>query len=1070
MQFEERYKALNSAQKQAVDTIEGPVLVIAGPGTGKTELLSMRVANILKKTDSDPRNILCLTFTNKAATNMRQRLQKLTDGEARNVHVKTFHGFASEIMNSYSQYFWNGANLQSAPEAAELAILESIFNKLPLDNPYATKFYGSYTMLSSAQKSIARTKEAGLTPEKLRVLLQSNLQYIDTIEADLVSALSTTVSRKKLDELLHTVNALPDQEIDPHTAPLISLGTKIKESLAYAVNQDEPTTKATNTSNWKKQWITSEDGIKGMHRERRLNLKWLELASIYQQYRDELHARGFYDYSDMLLEVIVQLEARSELRAEVQERFNYVLIDEFQDSNAAQLRLAHLVADHYSAEGKPNIMAVGDDDQSIYGFNGAELNNMLHFERTYGKQAVNTIVLTENYRSTDQVLQTADAIIQNSHDRLVNRIEGLTKNLVARSQDLPEGMITHTQYLNQEHQQYMVAHEISHLYTSQPNGSIAVLARSHKSLEPLAAQLHALGTPVRYERQQNILEHEAIKQIINICRVIQAIIRADREALSAVLSQLLRHPMFCIEPKTLWTIAEANRYEPFWLESMMEHSDTKDLAEWLNKIAGEVSFQPLSMTLEHILGIRDDSTQSYFKQYFIEDQQIGSDYVQTLSAVRKLRQLVTEFSAGTTPSLDDFLLFVDTESANHKTISDNSALISSSTAVELLSVHKAKGLEFDYVYIIDAIEKNWQPSGKREGTPANLPLQPPLESEDEYVRLLYVASTRAKHSIAFTSYATDSNGEEILPTPLLAAVPITQAAKPSEDQTIELLEADLTWPRLSAKTEREVLSGVIENFTINATNLINFLDVSEGGPSAFLERSLLRLPSVKSDYMSHGTAMHDALELAQKQINLDSFNLSAVKEQYRQTLIREHVATDILAQQTEMGEKVLDRLFTTFGYKLQKGSVPEKALKQLQVGQAIVGGKLDRVDFIDEQTIRIVDYKTGGGLSNFATKDKVKEIKAWKHKLQLTFYALLASKDPELSKFTTAEGQMVYVESDYQKGLTLSYVPSRDEIERLARLVEAVWQRVKTYDLPDTSHYEPSLAGIVQFESDLLSK
>ena len=150
MNFDEAYKNLNAAQKKAVDTIDGPVLVIAGPGTGKTQLLSTRVANILKKTDTDARSILCLTFTNKAATNMRERLQKLTDGEAAHVHVKTFHSFASEIMNNYGQYFWNGANLTSAPDAVQLAILESIFEKLPLDNPYASKFYGT-TLITQNQ-------------------------------------------------------------------------------------------------------------------------------------------------------------------------------------------------------------------------------------------------------------------------------------------------------------------------------------------------------------------------------------------------------------------------------------------------------------------------------------------------------------------------------------------------------------------------------------------------------------------------------------------------------------------------------------------------------------------------------------------------------------------------------------------------------------------------------------------------------------------------------------------------------------------------------------------------------
>lgn len=1068
MNFDEAYKNLNEAQKRAVDHIDGPVLVIAGPGTGKTQLLSTRVANILKQTDTDARNILCLTFTNKAATNMRERLQKLTDGEARHVHVKTFHGFASEIMNGYSQYFWNGANLSSAPEAVELSILESIISKLPLDNPYASRFYGKYTMLAKAQKQIARTKEAGLTPDKLRAMLHANLAYIDSIEPEFVDILSDTISHKKLENLQEKFSQLPEQSLEALTTPLIGLDTKIKESLEFAISLDKLTTKATHTSKWKSSWLTTEDGVKGLHKERRYNKQWLELADIYEAYRDSLHQKGFYDYSDMLLEVIVQIEKHSDLKAEIQERFNYVLIDEFQDSNAAQLRLAHLVADHPSLENKPNIMAVGDDDQSIYGFNGAELNNMLHFERTYGKDAVETIVLEENYRSTEAVLQTAKAIIENSEDRLVNRIPGLTKDLQAKATDLPQGEIMHLQFLTQEHQQYEVAKIIEQRWQKHPNETIAVLARSHKSLEPIAAQLHALRVPLKYERQQNILCHEVVEQIIAICQAMQAIMNGDEDSLNVVLSTLLRHPMFCVESKVLWEVARENRYDQQWMASILSTPETKEIGEWLNWLANEASYQPLAVVLEHVIGLRDDSPQSYLRHYFVEDQQLTHSYLETLSAIRLLRSLVQEFTANANPTLTDFLEFVQTEKSNGKIISDNSVFINENSAVELLSVHKAKGLEFDSVYIIDVVEKDWQPSGKREGVPANLPLQPPLESEDEYTRLMYVAATRAKHCITFTSYAKDSAGEDVLATPLIRSVPTEVMSRPKENEIISILENTLSWPRMKQEDERSVLSGVLERFTINATNLITFLDVTECGPAVFLERSLLRLPQVKSDSMSHGTAMHAALELAQKQINLGVFNFEDVKQEYRRTLQKEHLPKERMTLQVEQGEKNLEKLFKTYEYSLEKGSQPEISLTDLMLDSARIGGKLDRIDFVDQDTIRIVDYKTGSGLTSLETKDRNKAVKAWKHKLQLTFYALLAQNHPDFSAYKTYGGQMVYVEAKYKKDLTLSYIPTQEEIDRLGLLIKAVWNKVQAYKLPDISKYEKSLAGIKAFEADLL--
>ncbi|MGZ6004517.1 MAG: UvrD-helicase domain-containing protein, partial [Candidatus Saccharimonadales bacterium] len=382
-EFQAAYKQLNAAQKQAVDAIDGPVLVVAGPGTGKTQLLSLRVANILQKTDTDPGSVLCLTFTNFAATNMRDRLSQLVGPSAHNVMVRTFHSFAAEIMNLYPDYFWNGARLGIAPDTVQLDIIQDILAGLPLDNPLALKFAGAYTALSDVQQGLRLAKEAGLTPEKLKAMLNVNEAYLDVIEPKLVEALGDTLSIKKLPQLRESIAALPDQTIDETITPLTSLSTVIKESFDVAIESDLEIGKTTNTGKLKRRWIQTVNGKKAMLDERKRNAWWQALAGVYELYRDKLHAQGYYDYSDMIVEVITQLEQEPELLASVQERFLYLLIDEFQDTNAAQLRLAHLVATHPSTEGKPNLMAVGDDDQSIFAFNGAELNNMLTFRRTY---------------------------------------------------------------------------------------------------------------------------------------------------------------------------------------------------------------------------------------------------------------------------------------------------------------------------------------------------------------------------------------------------------------------------------------------------------------------------------------------------------------------------------------------------------------------------------------------------------------------------------------------------------------------------------------------------------------
>lgn len=1071
MEFEKNLKNLNKAQLEAVKAIDGPVLVVAGPGTGKTQLLSMRVANIMASTDTDPSNILCLTFTNKAATNMRDRLLQLAGTEARKVTVKTFHSFAAELMNMYPDYFWNGARLSTAPDATQLEIVQSILAELPLDNPLALKFAGKYTAVNDVSRALKLAKEAGLTPEKLKSLIEVNLAYIDTIEDELVDILTPSLSAKKLDELASKIASLSDQGLDSLTAPLISLSTVIKESLDQATSNDGDSGKTTHTGKWKSRWVQTVSGQKGMYDERKRNAWWLAVADVYARYREELHKRGYYDYADMLLEVLVQLEQNPDFLSSVQERFQYVLIDEFQDSNAAQIRLAHLVADHHAAEGKPNIMAVGDDDQSIFGFNGAELNNLLFFDRNY--KGVQKIVLSDNYRSSQAILDTAAQIIDQAEDRLVVREPDLTKSLKAANEPKKKGSIELISYPTREHQLSEVARDIKKRRAANKDESVVVLARGHESLRSLSSILLSLGVPVRYEQQSNILDHEAIKQILLIAEAVVALQDGDDATVNHKLSQSLRHPMWGIDALELWNLAVENRDDPKWIDSLAksENSKLSNIAHWLLWLSGEATHQPLPLVIEYLVGLRKgEHMTSPVREYFAAKRKIDNDYLHALSAIRLLRELVNEFASADSPTLNDFVHFVATNQENGRGITDESPFVSDSDAVELYTVHKAKGLEFDAVYIIDAIEDNWQPRVGGRKPPANLPLQPPGEIADDYARLMYVAASRAKHTLIATSYYFDHAGKEILATPLVRqAIKDNKVISPeSSPSPILVLEESLHWPRLNAAQEKSALAGVLESFSINVTNLLNFLDVSGGGPQYFLERNILRLPEAKTPSLAHGTATHDALELAQKIVNKGSFELGEVLTKYEDSLKREHLPAVEYERYLIHGQGNLTKLFEN--YELPKGSLPEQRIRDVRIGDAKIGGKLDRVDTLDESSLRIIDYKTGKPLPSIETKDQTKAVKAWKQKTQLVFYALLASNHPIFSKYKNVEGQMVYVEAELSRDLTRSYIPTDDEINRLEKLIQAVWQKVMALDLPDIKKYPQNIEGILQFEEDLLSK
>ena len=1066
--FEDSYKRLNERQKQAVDTIDGPVMVVAGPGTGKTQLLSMRVANILRQTDTDPTAILCLTFTNKAALNMRDRLIELTGGEARNVMVKTFHSFAAELMNMYPDYFWNGARLTTAPDAVQLEIIQDILGGLPLGNPLALKFAGTFTAGDDVKKGLRLVKEAGLTPDKLEALIKANLAYTDIVEPAIVEALSATLSIKRLPDLVSAIDGLPEQGIDASMAPLLSLTDVLRESLHYATSQDLETGKTTNTGKWKRRFLQTVEGKKGMFDERKRNEWWLALAGVYRKYRNVLHDRGYYDYSDMIVEVISQLEKHADMRADVQERFLYVLIDEFQDTNAAQLRLAHLVADHHAADGKPNLMAVGDDDQSIYKFNGAELNNMLSFQRSY--PATSLIVLEDNYRSSQAILDTSAKIIGQALDRLVTREPSITKNLVARNEPESAGVIEHRSFTTQEQELTGIAEDIAKKYQAGEH-SVAVLARGHSSLRKLSSLLLALEVPVAYEEQSNILDHQALIQTHLLASLLLTIKAGDITSTNTYLAQTLRHPMWQLSPETLWDIATNNYAKPNWLNYMLSSNNgtLRNIAEWLLWLASESENETLPVTIEYIIGLRaGQHLTSPLREYFVGKTTVDTDYIHALSAIRLLQAMVAEFARLSSTTLKDFVSFIQLSIDTNEVIADESSFVSGDNAVELLTVHKAKGLEFDTVYVVDAVDNNWKPGAGGRKPPANLPLQPPGDDADDYARLMYVAATRAKRSLIIATYREDTQGREVMASPLLHEVMrIVEVPQPKSTAAISILEDHLTWPHLNIADERLNLRSQLDSYSLSATGLLDFLDVTKGGPEYFFERHMLRLPQGKTTNMAFGIAIHSALELAQIITNSNSFTIEKVLQRYEAVLIEQYLPATEHARYLVHGQELLTKLLKSDTFWLPKNSLPEQHVNDVSIGNAILKGTIDRIDSKDGE-LTIVDYKTGKPLPSFTTKDQTKAVKAWRHRTQLVFYALLAQRSGRFKAARTIKGQMIYLEASTPRELIRELIPSPDELDRLTLLIEAVWPRIQELNLPDVSNYDTSANGIAQFEQDLL--
>ena len=442
--FEKKYNQLNKEQKEAVDTVFGSVLVVAGPGSGKTELLSMRVANILNLTDTLPGSILCLSFTESAASNMRKRLVGLIGPLAHKVAIHTFHSFGTEVIAQNPSYFFFGAGFKPSDELSQFGILQSIFTDIGPINPMSSYHPDlGFTFLKDALGCIEALKKGGLTPSEFRNVLAHNQDFLQEIESDLQSIFENTVSGKTVENLWGLVEKIQNMEAKnpketylynqnkssinwsdsfPTLQQLVLLQL---QQVARDILSSDKTSSGTGKVDTKpvtawKNSFTAKDILGVRHSKDYLKMdKLRSLADVYQEYQQKLISNGLFDFADMLLEVVKALndEKYTDLKYNLQEKYQYVLVDEFQDTNGVQMKLLTSLLDSQASDNNPNILAVGDDDQAVFKFQGANIENMLKFKERYPMAKI--IALSKNYRSTQDILDLAMKVAAQSTERLL---------------------------------------------------------------------------------------------------------------------------------------------------------------------------------------------------------------------------------------------------------------------------------------------------------------------------------------------------------------------------------------------------------------------------------------------------------------------------------------------------------------------------------------------------------------------------------------------------------------------------------------------------------------------------
>lgn len=1085
MDFEGRYKKLNAAQKQAVDSIDGPLMVIAGPGTGKTELLSMRAANILKQTDTLPENILCLTFTDSGANAMRERLSQIIGPSAYKVAIHTFHSFGTEIINQQGKFFYQGANFRPADELSSYEIIRGIFDELDYNNPLAGKMNGEYTHLNDTLRSISELKKSSLTSDELIAVLDQNDIALDSSESSLAKIFTDRISKKTVAELAPVVKKLRATNDKPPLATITPLSHIMADSLEQAIAEAEESGKTTAVTAWKNTWLKKSEDNEFVLKSRDRAAKLRALSYIYYQYLARMQEAELYDFDDMILRVVHAMEVFPELRYNLQEKHQYIMVDEFQDTNMAQMRILLNLTETPTGD-QPNIMVVGDDDQAIYSFQGAEVGNIISFRDVY--KDTKLVTLTDNYRSAPVILAHARDVITRGNDRLEGHIAELDKTLKPHRAST-DSNVTLTQHENvSDEYSALVADIKKRIKSGTPASEIAVLVRRHNEIKNMLPYFVDAGLAVNYERSDNVLEIDIVTHLELLGNVLVELFKGHHDHAESYLPELLAHPAWQINPTDVWHLSLTARHTKLsWMEVMSTSPAFMPLHRWLLDASQMVEHTPLERMLDHMIGKNEDEKfiSPIYKYFFsankLEEQ--PDKYLTYLEALRTIRGKLCEYRPNELPHLPTFLEFIRLHRELGSTIESIRPHVEHITgAVNLMTTHKSKGLEFDNVYIVGAIDSAWGERVRSRtsliGYPENLPLAPTGNTPDERLRLFFVAMTRAKKQLMISYSLNDSNNKDTLPANFLVGEN-WKPEKPKETHTIESLThaAELAWYQplfeVESATMKELLGPTLEHYRLSATDLTSFLDVTHDGPQGFLLNRLLRFPQVASPSAAYGSAIHKTLQRAHSHLAATNRHRAVedILHDYEHFLREQYLDDDDFQTYLQKGSDALQAFLSKkyVDFKPTQQAELNFAGQHAILGDAHLTGSIDLID-IENKTAVVTDYKTGRAVRDWKGTTDYEKIKLHRYRQQLMFYKLLVEHSRDYSGIDVERGMLQFVEPAKNGdiiGLETSF--TADELAEFTKLIQKVWIRIKSLDLPDTSSYEQTYKGVLAFERDMMA-
>ncbi|MCF7834201.1 MAG: ATP-dependent helicase [Candidatus Pacebacteria bacterium] len=964
--FEEEYKKLNKFQKEAVDTIDGPVMVVAGPGTGKTQVLALRIGNILKQTDTPPSSILCLTFTNSGVRAMQKRLHKYIGGDATKVSVSTFHSFA---INQLIQKHYHKLDFEKEPKI--LSDDEAVF----------------------------------LIDE---ILHDGDWKHISP----------RANPEMYFEELKHLISTLKREGIAPD---------KFKEIIEVEIEniKDDPDNISSRGESKGKLKKDSEKKIESLERT-------LEVVSFYEVYEEKKKALARLDYDDVLSYAVLLVKKYEDVRADIQEEYLYVLVDEHQDSSGVQNDFLKAV---WGSEEKPNIFVVGDDRQLIYGFSGASLSYFEEFVQIF--KDTKLITLIESYRSAPVILSLAENILKSS---------------------IAEGKLKSTIDIKGE------IHLSGYAY---PRDEVlgAGLFFKQKIDEGVKPEECALLVPRKYQVRNaiNLLENMGIKtssgkeislfelpETKSFLRILGIIIDPNDFILlsESILDKFSEVP-YLEGHKFLKSLA---KLEKITLEDIkkgeIEHKNSLfgegNVSKWGMKLSGIVEEFSHESVVNIVAGVG--------KRLMIDNVKDHNELLRNVEVVRTFTHLAELFQERSkAPSLTEFITYIKRLESygNHIPL----ASFGSNNGVQVMTLHKSKGLEYRFVWVAHMNEEVIM-SGKKNAFTLPEKIKEHLKERDEMdaKRELYVAVTRAKEHCTLSYSDNDYRGRELsLANIINELTEVDFVKKNVEDTESELLALgpEIYIPenqkplRVGLEELKEFVRENYADVKVAVTLLNNFFDC----PWKWYFRSFLKLPELKSKSSALGSAVHSTIDFILK-------NKKVLKGDELEAKLEEYIKKDnIDLSKREIqklvndGKEIMQDFLNGFYKNISKEYLTERPLSfhDSRFAHLLMYGRIDLSEELngsEKKQYIVTDFKTGSVKTKGVIEKIDEEGRLSPHMRQLTMYSYLFEG---ATSGKVMLSRLLYLEaSQNDKNATYETNISNEQIDLLVRDITEYDNLLKT--------------------------